>query len=363
MPAIWEKTTEQNLHADIPPCQAAQGRTPKILLTDTLPDEQTAWSKARGDVLRLAVRQGYRAVRLPTDWNPRTWLAFMRIMRTQLEPGGHVLVEYPLAQRKRLYPLLALCRWRNIRLQGLIHDLDSLRSPGSGEGREIAVLRLFDGLISHNPSMSAWLRHKGISKRMVDLNLFDYLSAGGPPWHEDTLERLVRVVCAGNLEYGKAQYVYHAGLQELQNVEFSLYGAYFEADRPLAANVRYKGLFKPDSPRLDRRHHFGLVWDGADIDGCTGTFGDYLRINNPHKLSLYLSMGLPVIVWSESAVAGFVQEHGIGVAVTSLREIDGLAERIGSANYLDMATRATAMGERLRSGGFLRDALARLLQP
>lgn len=41
---------------------------------------------------------------------------------------------------------------------------------------------------------------------------------------------------------------------------------------------------------------FGLVWDGNSMDTCTGNYGSYLRINDPHKVSLYLSSGLPIIV-------------------------------------------------------------------
>ncbi len=360
MLAPGEKTADKNFHPEDSLSQAADTATGKVLLTDALPDEKTAWSKARGDVARLAAQQGFRAVRLPQTWSPRAWLSFAATLRAQAGRGGQVLVEYPLPQRKRLYPLQVLCRLFGIRLHGLVHDLDSLRSQGSDEAREIAVLRLFDSLISHNAKMTSWLRERGISKPVVDLHLFDYLGVAGKPWHADTWGDCVRVVCAGNLEYAKAQYVYDPRLGQDQNVEYALYGVYFEADRKLAANVSYRGVFEPDTPTLQSTSHFGLVWDGACVDSCTGTFGDYLRVNNPHKLSLYVSMGLPVIVWSESAVADFVQDQGIGVAVSSLREIGTLPGRLSEDDYLAMAARATALGERLRRGDFLKEALRRL---
>ena len=57
--------------------------------------------------------------------------------------------------------------------------------------------------------------------------------------------------------------------------------------------------------------NFGLVWDGTSLDGCNGRYGEYLKFNNPHKTSLYLSCGIPVIIWKEAALADFVEEHKV----------------------------------------------------
>ena len=39
------------------------------------------------------------------------------------------------------------------------------------------------------------------------------------------------------------------------------------------------------------------------------------------KLSLYLTAGLPVVIWEQAAEAAFVRKHGLGICVASLRDL------------------------------------------
>ena len=98
------------------------------------------------------------------------------------------------------------------------------------------------------------------------------------------------------------------------------------------------------------QYGFGLVWDGPGIDSCQGAVGNYMRYNNPHKTSLYLSSNLPVIIWKEAALAGFVEEHGLGLTLDSLEELDDRLARLSQADYDQMKTNCQAMGQRLRNG-------------
>ena len=104
---------------------------------------------------------------------------------------------------------------------------------------------------------------------------------------------------------------------------------------------------------------FGLVWDGESLDECSGIYGKYLLYNNPHKLSLYLSSGKPVIVWKQSALAPFVEENGLGVAVGSLAELENLDLR---ANYESYKKNVMEMKKKLGSGYYLTQAIARVLE-
>lgn len=334
-------------------------RGARVLVTTHVPEQKTAWTKARQDVLRLAGQAGYAPVGLPAGASLRAWGAFLQALVRHLPPGGQVLIEYPFAQRKRILPLWLFCRLRRVRLDALIHDLDSLRFD-TPPRREVAILRLFDGLISHNAAMTAWLREGGIRGPVVDLDLFDYCAESTRPWHEQAISAPLKVVCAGNLSYPKARYLYDPRLAELSNVELSLFGAFFEPQRMPDSPVRYKQAFDPDTPRLDGTYHFGLVWDGTGVDRCEGRYGHYLRFNNPHKLSLYAALGLPVVVWKEAAVARFVQERGIGVVISDLRELGSLPARISNEAYQRMAANMRAVGRSATQGHFLRQALGRL---
>lgn len=339
------------------PAQAARGR---VLLTTEVPEQKTAWTKARRDVLALARRAGYATLALPATLSPGAWLRFLADLGRQVGRGGVVLLEYPLEQRRRLYPLYAHCRMRGVRLHGLIHDLNALRFEAP-MAREMAILGLFDGLVSHNARMSQWLREAGYRRSLVDLQLFDYLlsdDATPRAWHQDSLgEGPLQVVCAGNLSYPKARYLYDPALADLAGVDLSLFGVFFEPDRMPASPVRHKGAFDPDTPALDARYHFGLVWDGESAQRCEGAYGRYMRYNNPHKVSLYAALGLPVVVWSEAAVARFVLDQGVGVAVGDLRELGQIRERLRPSDYVRMTHCMRRLQQQVTQGHFLAQAL------
>jgi hypothetical protein len=331
----------------------------RVLVTTTVPEQKTAWTKARKDVLKLASETGYVPLALPGNASPLAWWRFLRALSARLAPGGHVLIEYPIDQRKRLLPLWQFCRWRGVRLDALIHDLDSLRFDTPRQ-REIAILRMFDGLISHNAAMTSWLREGGIRGQVVDLGLFDYCAPQAHAWHEEGISTPLKVVCAGNLSYPKARYLYDPRLGQLEGVELSLFGVFFEPDRMPDSPVQYKNAFDPDTPRLDGPYHFGLVWDGSGVDRCEGRYGHYMRYNNPHKLSLYAALGLPVVVWEEAAIARFVLDRGIGVAIADLRELGSLPSRVNSEAYRRMAANMRTVGQAALEGQFLRRALGEL---
>jgi hypothetical protein len=331
----------------------------KLLLTTLVPDEKTAWSKARADACAILQQDGYATVPLPPLSSLRKAAHLWSRLKRELAGGGHMLIEYPFEQRKRAY-LLYVMRWfAPAKLYALVHDLDSLRFE-QALGRELAVLALFDGLISHNPSMTRWLRQQGYAKKIVELSMFDYLNTPAAPAHEQELSVPLQVLYAGNLTYAKASYIYRKELGSLKNVQLSVFGPYFDSERAPGATVIHKGVFDPDRPVLDRRYHFGLVWEGTSVDTCEGTYGHYLRYNNPHKASLYVSLGLPIVIWSGAALADFVVEHGIGVTIDHLEELEELPARIDQEAYRDMLARVQALSGKVAAGGFLKSAAGRL---
>ena len=65
-------------------------------------------------------------------------------------------------------------------------------------------------------------------------------------------------------------------------------------------------------------------------------------------------MGIPVIVWKESAEAEFVAREGLGIAVSSLKELPDRISAISDEEYGHMLDRCRAQGEILRQGGMLK---------
>ena len=137
----------------------------------------------------------------------------------------------------------------------------------------------------------------------------------------------------------------------------NLYGPNYEGEKE-NDNIRYLGSFPPDEIPSVIEGKFGLVWDGEKLDTCEGGTGEYLKYNNPHKTSLYLVAGLPVIIWKKSAMAKFIEREKVGFTVNSLEEIKNKINSMTREEYDEMTANAKAVSARLSSGYYLKKALA-----
>ena len=331
----------------------------KIFLTTEIPQEKTAASKARVDVLSILEAEGYQMLYLPKTMSLGNMLRFRKKLNGMAKGGAHVVIEYPCWMKKRMYIVYMLCKLQGIKLYGIIHDVAALRFKVSHK-LDMALLKLFDGLVSHNPSMTKWLREKGYKKKIVDLNVFDYLLDSPRNFHEASLNGQCKLFYAGNLAYNKATYIYDHKISELDNVQLNVYGIEFDKSRMNGSKVKYQGVFNPGSPDLLEKYHFGLIWEGTSLDKCEGLFGDYIRYNNPHKFSLYLSLGLPIVVWKEAAIAKFITENKIGVTISNFLELEDLAQKVNPETYKSYLNNIKTVSEKVRSGYFLRTALKTL---
>ena len=82
-----------------------------------------------------------------------------------------------------------------------------------------------------------------------------------------------------------------------------------------------------------------------------------MRINNPHKASLYVASRLPLIVWSESAIARFVNENKIGITVSSLSELDEKIRNVTEEEYIEFTKNLDVIADKARAGGFFKSVL------
>lgn len=336
-----------------------------------------AGSKARLDIDTILVRKGMTPldVRIAPE-NLEEESKFQKIMRhlgasgrwkkalQAVKPGDTVYIQFPtVAFAPGLSKVLARIRKDNVRLVAIIHDLKSLREaldPSRGnktadilQAEEEKSLACFSCIIAHNRYMSEWLsEHLGIDPdKMIDLEIFDYLYEGAEASGK-AHERRGEVVIAGNLAREKAGYVYHLP----EDVIFHLYGInYTEKEKE---HIRYKGAFDPDELPGRLEGGFGLVWDGPDPGTCFGSFtGEYLQYNNPHKTSLYLAAGLPVIIWKKAAMADFILEHECGLVIESLGDIAEKIRLLTDEEYTKLWQNAGEISERLTKGCYTEQAL------
>ena len=335
---------------------------------------ETAGFKAPEDVNRICDEMGMRPIdfpKFPNEYSKlrkRLWLYTVVPMKWlkvffRVKKGDVVFFQHPMYANRLITPMVERIRkMKKCRFVALIHDLESLRKGIGGvvsykqdreEYSDSVMLNAFDRVICHNPSMRAYMLEHGFSEeKLITLGIFDYLCPDNG--RERTLGDRAEVAVAGNLAPTKSGYVYD---MDVSSIYLDLYGIHFdEAAFRGKQNVRYNGAFHPDELPAKLEGSFGLVWDGPVSSTCTGNTGEYLKYNNPHKTSLYLAANLPVIIWSQAALASFVVENGLGIAVDRLDQIDEAVRSLSQADYRRMAANVHAMGEKIRTGHFFRTA-------
>lgn len=347
--------------------EGGSGR-PRVQIVEISESFAHAGSKATADVAQIAEELGY--VRIPVRMvttkegklaKAQRQVGFAADWARALEKvpvGAEVLLQHPFhyPQLTREATLRALKEKKHVRFLCLVHDVEELRGFRYNDyyRREFeTMLELCDVLIVHNRVMADFFVGRGVpQEKIVSLEIFDYLQKGAPA-QRPQFSRSITV--AGNLDTIKCGYV--AGLGELSDVQVDLYGVNFDESMRACENVTYHGAFPADVIPTKLTRGFGLVWDGSSVDGCRGESGQYLRYNNPHKLSLYLSSGLPVVIWSQAAEADFVRRHDVGLCVDSLRDLGAVLAGIDEERYAQIAANVAELGQKLRAGDFARAAI------
>jgi hypothetical protein len=268
----------------------------------------------------------------------------------KLEKNSLVGIQYPMLNNVFKYFVKAAAV-KNIKFFCITHDIESLRLGGTDTelvNLEAANLNYYNYLIVHNPIMLKWLKNKGVQSSMYSLTVFDYLSS--LPLKPQTAFNNT-VVFAGNL--AKSLFIYK--LQPISNWNFNVYGPNYNTAQPISANVKHCGEYSPEEIVNMLDGDFGLIWDGGSIAEGDAVWGNYLRYNNPHKFSLYLAAGLPVIAPHDSAIAVLIQQENIGVLISSLHDLLNLT--ITKEAYQIMKDNCLKIREKVIKGYYFSEAL------
>lgn len=234
----------------------------------------------------------------------------------------------------------------------LIHDVNSLRSFNDVDIKtEIDDMNLAKAVIVHNDIMGRALQKLGLKVPWFSLYLFDYLLSDIP---QRTFFKGTTVAFAGNL--GKSKFLCNVEMETL-GLHFNLYGPGFKKEEIKWNNVSYIGSFPPDEVPFKLEGNFGLIWDGTEIRTCDGPTGTYMKYNNPHKLSLYIAAGLPVIVWKQAAIAEFVIKHSIGIAVEMLTDVSERIKSLPDSEYNEMIKAVKKLQKQIVNGSFTKRCL------
>lgn len=326
----------------------------------------SAGNKAKTDIERIMEELHYKNVGLKQTLYTNNVAAFIvtlmgiLLFPFRLHKGDILILQYPL--KKYYVYVCRMAHLRGCRVVTLIHDLGSFRRQKLTVLHEITRLNYSDYVIAHNIPMRNWLQEQGCKAILGELEIFDYLSEGSKVNEYATSQSSYKVLYAGALASRKNKFLYD--LEDyINSYSFILYGNGFEPERIRKKELFvYKGFVPSEELIATAKGDFGLVWDGNSIESCTGNFGEYLQYNNPHKTSLYIRCGLPIIIWEKAALAPFIRENKIGFSIASLKQLNDILPSVSQQEYKEMKSNVLKIGERLSCGFYFSKAIGRAIE-
>ncbi|MCM1373074.1 MAG: galactofuranosyltransferase [Bacteroides sp.] len=324
-----------------------------------------AGSKARMDIEDIMAQMKMRSIGIQHHGVSRnrirhfivTLMSIVRIL-LKINEGDILIVQYPV----KYYSIICnIVHSKKARIIAFIHDLDCFRLKRHSVQQEIRMMNDADALICCNRTICQWLCRNGFvgHNKMsitVPMHIFDFLSDAKCIDRKQS-EITNRIVYAGQLTRRKNSFLYSFG-NHIHNFCVNVYGNGFDLSKATAATkFDTKGFMLPSQLISCAEGDFGLVWDGDSIDSCNGDWGEYLAMNTPHKISLYIRCGLPIIIWDKAAMAQFVEENEIGICIGSLRDINRIYSNLTQEKYNHMCDNVQRVNLSISQGAYFRAAV------
>jgi len=345
---------------------------------------RTAGGKGRDDYFEVLRRSGLECIRIPTvKTSPDSSGLFERIKNERrlrqawrgalsgLGKGDTLFLHSPVSEKFLGYPaIIEEAHDRGCKIVNIVFDLETffksdykrlaLIKHAADSRTESRLFAAADLIICHNKKMKDKLAamHADVSK-VVCVGVMDYLRDDDDFNDTDRFTYDGPVVFCGNLDRNKSGFVYELAGGAVPGLRIDLYGpGYTGGD---TEEVKHKGVFRPLELMDMMKGSFGLVWDGSSTDTCMGACGEYLRYNNPHKMSHYLASGMPVLVWEEAAMAEFVAQESCGLAIRELSQIPALLSGLDNKQYEALRRNAERVGLMMRHGDHIGNAVKEAL--
>lgn len=323
-------------------------------------NDYNASSKARKDVSYFVLQNGFQSL----FKNDKSKIRDNKIAKIILSIKLYIKlfklrqddILFVQTSTKILKTILKIKKVNNFRLIYLIHDLFSLRYNTQESikthlqeiEKDIALMSQCDIVIAHNDVMVQRLKDFGCSCRLISLGIFDYSCKLSAKKRKLSENEIVQIAFAGYL--GKSPFLKHLDEQK-HNYQLIVYGL-----PPMKFEYSiYKGSVDADILPKVIEGHLGLIWEG---DYNVQEKDNYTCINNPHKLSMYIVAGLPIIAWKRSAAALFIEKNNIGITIQSLDELDSVIKNLSTKDYQLWVNNCLKIREKLIQGYYIHRALS-----
>lgn len=330
-----------------------------VLLLNTNNNNLDAGPKAQRDISYFLNKDNFQKITLKVNnarLTSKLFFSYFVLPKfgKRMSKMNEIVIQYPMSRLIMKTLVKVLRKKTNAKIYCIIHDIESLRARKGDTNfkkREIALLNSVDGLVVHNENMLNWLKKNGLRVKAVPLQLFDY---DNPQPLNKKINYEKSISFAGNLTKSTFLRKFHP-----QGIELYLYGVGF-SNKIKDANIHYQGSFSPAELPKYLTQSFGLVWDGDSINSCNGIYGQYTKYNDPHKASLYLSSGIPVIVWKKAGIAKYITKHKLGIAIDSLTQLHNAIDAIDLNEYKSMKENCFKEAQKIRNGEFITHAIEKL---
>ena len=345
---------------------------------------RTAGGKGRDDYFEVLRRAGLECIRIPTIKTSPDGSGLFERLRIEkklrqawrkalsgLGKGDALFLHSPVSEKFIGYPaIIEEVHERGCIIVDIVFDLETFFKSdykrlttlkhAADKRTESRLFAASDLLICHNAKMKDRLTSIGAAgDKIICVGVMDYLREDDDFCDADRFSADGPVVFCGNLDRNKSGFVYELAGGAVPGLRMDLYGpGYTGGD---TKDVKHKGIYKPLELMDLMRGSFGLVWDGSSVDTCMGACGEYLRYNNPHKMSHYLASGMPVLVWEEAAMAGFVTAEGCGLTIRDLGQIPEVLSGLNEEEYKTLRANAERVGLQMRRGEHIRNAVEEAL--
>ena len=276
-----------------------------------------------------------------------------------------ICTQYPNNKFRKL--IMFFAKLKRCKVITIVHDVRVLKGRVKDIQKELSKIINSDVIIVHNESMKQWFLEQGTKIPIVVLGIFDYVSEERPVQNKDIVKKTTYdIAYAGGFGAGKNAYIFDFDTLENNKYNLKLYGVGFDASNRKVDEkdsvILYQGAFPSDQVAHKIEADFGLVWDGISTESCSGDLGEYLKYNNPHKTSLYLLCGLPVIVWDQAAIATFIVENNLGIGVSNLADLNKILTNLTDADYQTMKSNVLKVQEKVMKGQFVETAVNKALE-